>query len=97
VSPGSESPHVFSLGGLNWNVDHYLVNSNVVAEQGLGPWESYDAWIMGGAGGDADSSGDYFYGDMRRPFTDVGMWGLQHVLPADSTTCPIRRVDGSLC
>jgi len=97
VTPGSESPHVFGLGGLNWDFDPFLKNSNVVAAQGVGPWETYDARILGGAGGDADSSGDYFYGDMRRPFTDVGMWGLQHVLPANSTTCPIRRVDGSLC
>jgi hypothetical protein len=45
----------------------------------------------------AQQPGDYFYGDTRRPFTAAGMWGLQHVLPADTIHCPVRRVDGSSC
>ena len=63
----------------------------------MGPWESFDALITGGAGGTQQAPGDYFYGDLRRPFTAVGLWGLQRVLPADSTVCPVRRVDGSQC
>jgi len=40
-----------------------------------------------GAGGTQQAPGDYFYGDLRRPFTQVVLWGLQRVLPATST-CP---------
>ena len=97
VSPGSESMHVFSLGGLSWERDPFLATSEVVDSQGIGPWETYDSWILGGAGGLQNAAGDYFYGDLRRPFTAVGLWGLQRVLPADTTTCPILRVDGSAC
>ena len=65
--------------------------------QGLGAWESFNADIEGGAGGLQHQPGDYFYGDLRRPFTEIGVWGLQHVLPAGTTSCPIRRVNGDLC
>jgi FtsP/CotA-like multicopper oxidase with cupredoxin domain len=98
MAPGSENGHVFNLGGLRWHVDPFVANSNSVSSQGLGPWESYNAAIIGGAGGTAGVEGDYFYGDQRRPFTAAGMWGLQHVLPAGmSGACPIRLVDGSTC
>src|SRR4051794_13606697 len=97
VSPGSESMHVLGLGGLSWERDSYLARSALVDSQGIGPWETYDAWILGGAGGLQNAAGDYYYGDLRRPFTAVGLWGLQRVLPADSTTCPILRVDGRAC
>jgi hypothetical protein len=42
--------------------------------------------------------GDLFYGDLRRPFTEAGMWGLQRVLPVDgSGGCPVVRVNGQPC
>ena len=36
-----------------------------------------------------------WYGDLRRPFTDAGMWGLLRVLPGES--CDVRRLDGAAC
>ena len=40
--------------------------------------------VIGGAGGRNRMVGDLFYGDLRRPFTQAGMWGLVRVLdPAD--------------
>ena len=97
TAPGSESSHVFGLGGLRWDQDPLLEGSNSVSAQGMGPWESFNALITGGAAGTQQAPGDYFYGDLRRPFTAVGLWGLQRVLPADATVCPVLRVDGSLC
>ena len=93
TAPGSENSHVFSLGGLRWPQDQHVDLSNWMSAQGMGPWETFDLDVVGGAGG--GQPGDYFYGDERRPFTAVGAWGLQHVLPADS--CSILRVDGSGC
>ena len=87
VAPGSEGPHVFSLGGLRWAQDPHIYQSNSLTAQGMGPWETFDAQVIGGAGGTAQAPGDYFYGDLRRPFTEIGLWGLQRVLPT-STTCP---------
>ncbi|MGA8979089.1 MAG: multicopper oxidase domain-containing protein [Pedococcus sp.] len=97
VSPGSENAHVFTLGGLRWSEDDFVANSNWTTAQGMGPWETFTATIVGGAGGSQQASGDYFYGDARKPFTQVGLWGLQRVLPAESTGCAIRRVDNSPC
>lgn len=97
VAPGSENAHLFSLGGLNWPEDPFLDNSNWVSARGLGPWESINAWVVGGAGGSLQAPGDYFYGDLRRPFTQAGMWGIQRVLPAAGIGCPIRRVNNSTC
>jgi hypothetical protein len=99
VTPGSETAHVFSLGGLRWEQDQHIPGSNSVTQQGIGPWETFDLKVIGGAGGTAGVAGDYFYGDLRRPFTAAGMWGLQRVLPANGTSgrCSVLRVDGRSC
>ena len=96
-APGSENAHAFTLGGLGWPEDPFIPASNTVTTDGIGPWESLTAQIVGGAGGRAASPGDYFYGDARKPFTQVGLWGLQRVLPVPTTSCQIRLVDGSTC
>ena len=97
VAPGSEASHVMSLGGLHWSQDVFGNESNLMTAQGIGPWEAIDASVTGGAGGTGQSPGDYFYGDLRRPFTQIGLWGLQRVLPNGTGQCPIRLVDGSTC
>ncbi len=98
VAPGSEQAHSFSLGGLSWQKDWREPASNEISAVGVGPWESADALITGGAGGVAASPGDYFYGDLRRPFTQVGLWGLQRVLPSDgSGGCPVLTLTGLAC
>jgi hypothetical protein len=93
MAPGSENSHVFSLGGLRWPQDRHIAKANWMTAQGMGPWETFDLDVVGGAGG--GRAGDYFYGDLRRPFTATGLWGLQHVLASGS--CSIRRVDASVC
>jgi len=97
VAPGSENAHVFSLGGLNWEADPFIDHSNWMSAQGVGPWESFNQWVVGGAGGTQQATGDFFYGDLRRPFTQVGVWGLQRVLPVTGAGCPVKRVDNSAC
>jgi hypothetical protein len=44
------------------------------------------------------SVGDYFYGDMRRAFTQAGMWGLFRVMSQPSCDgAPIKPLDGLSC
>jgi hypothetical protein len=95
VAPGSEQMHVFNLGGQFWPFDPEIPDSQAVRNQGVGPYETYDAEISGGAGGLARTVGDFFYGDMRRPFTMAGMWGLMRVM--SDPGCPIRPLDGLSC
>ena len=80
VAPGSEQAHVFNLGGMAWPRDPFVGHSELTSNQAIGPGEAFDAEIDGGAGGRSHSIGDYFYGDLRRPFTQNGVWGLQRVL-----------------
>jgi FtsP/CotA-like multicopper oxidase with cupredoxin domain len=95
-APGNEQTHVFSLGGLSWPLDPLLLPYvDSVEARALAPMNVVDAHVSGGAGGRGHAAGDYFYGDLRRPFTVAGMWGLQRVL--DPAGCPINGLDGSVC
>jgi hypothetical protein len=93
-APGSEQVHVFNLGGMSWPGDMYIHNASQWQSRAVGPWEKVDIQISGGAGGAAQSPGDYFYGDMRRAFTQAGMWGIFRVLP---NTCNTGGVAGVPC
>jgi hypothetical protein len=93
-APGSEQLHVFSLGGMRWAQDMYIHESNDLESRAIGPWEKQDLLVKGGAGGVSHTPGDYFYGDLRRPFTQAGMWGLFRVLP---DTCGSGGTFGLRC
>ena len=98
-TPGSEQPHAFRAGGLSWLHDPYMPGSQEVATQGLAPYQGIDVHLIGGAGGRGSQTGDFFYGDNRRPFTEGGMWGVLRVLPTPTCAAqaPIRQLDGAAC
>ena len=87
VAPGSEQVHAINLGGLPFSVDPNIHDANTIDTRAVGPWEAASAKITGGAGGVTRAPGDYFYGDLRRVFTQAGMWGLQRVEPRPAQ-CP---------
>jgi hypothetical protein len=89
-APGSEQPKVASLGGLTWPQDPSIEGSNPVSAQALAPMNALDLHVQGGAGGRAGAVGDTFVGDLRRPFTVAGLWGLLRTLPA-ATDCQAPR------
>ncbi|MBA2559667.1 MAG: hypothetical protein H0V07_07200, partial [Propionibacteriales bacterium] len=99
VAPGSEQAHVFNMGGQSWMQDPNLRNSNSVTAQGFGPWETIEAHLLGGAGGETNQTGDFFYGDLRRPFTQIGVWGWLRSLPsaAGASCTTIRPLPGRSC
>src|SRR5262249_50718006 len=76
-------------------VDPYIKNADELSTRALGPQEKLDAQIVGGAGGRAQTIGDFIYQDRRLPFTEAGMWGIIRVLPASS--CLLKPLDGSAC
>jgi hypothetical protein len=97
-APGNEQTHSFSLGGESWALDALIPNGNHVETRGLAPMGVVDAHIDGGAGGRGQNAGDYFYGDLRRPFTDAGMWGLQRILIPSPGSCPLKALaPGGVC
>jgi FtsP/CotA-like multicopper oxidase with cupredoxin domain len=85
-APGGEQVQVFNLGGHTWAWDGGIDRAEQLANQSFGPLSSIDAHVRGGAG----SPGDYFYGNIRRPFTDAGQWGILRVSPAGAG--PIREL-----
>ncbi len=95
VAPGSEQAHMFNLGGQSFGLDADIAASTQQQSRGIGPWETVDADIAGGAGGMNRSVGDFFVGDVRRPFTQAGEWGLMRVLSDPS--CPIKPLGGLTC
>jgi manganese oxidase len=95
VAPGSEQAHVASLGGQFWPIDPELAQSQQQTNQNITAFQALDAEIRGGAGGLMRAVGDFFYGDMRRPFTQAGIWGLMRVM--SDASCPIRPLDGLSC
>jgi hypothetical protein len=97
-APGNEQSHTFSLGGLSWALDALIPTGNHVETRGLAPLGVVDAHVDGGAGGRGHNVGDYFYGDLRRPFTDAGIWGLQRVLTPSAGNCPLKALaPGGVC
>ena len=86
---------MFSLGGLAWRPDERLPKSAIVTAQGFAAWETIDASPLGGAGGWSRSTGDMFWGDLRRPFTEAGMWGLLRTV--SDAKCPVRPLPGRDC
>ncbi len=95
VAPGAEQSHVFSLGGQSWRIDPEIEQGNETTAQGMVAWEAFDLELIGGAGGRQRETGDYFYGDLRRPFAQAGAWGLMRVM--SDPDCPIRPLDGLDC
>jgi Ca2+-binding RTX toxin-like protein len=93
-APASEQVHVFTLGGMSWPSDMYVHDASQFQSRAVGPWEKMDLLVSGGAGGVTQQPGDYLYGDIRRPFTEAGMWGLFRVLP---NTCPTGGTFGLVC
>jgi hypothetical protein len=93
-APGNEQVHSFNLGGLSWALDPLITGADTVETLGLTATGDIDAHTV--AGGAANSTGDFFYGDLRRPFTVAGMWGLQRVLDP-AAGCTIKGLDGRVC
>ena len=80
-APGNEQIHVLSMGGQPFAIDPLIARSNEVGSHVVGPRQSLDFELQGGAGGRNHATGDFFYGDLRRAFTEAGMWGLMRVTP----------------
>lgn len=72
-------PHVFSVEGHRFALDDGIADSELVSSRLLVPGMTYDADLVGGAGGGYDFEGDYLFFDNRDPFTEAGLWGLLRV------------------
>ena len=77
--PWGDQEHVFSVEGHRFPLDVGLTGAEQVSSRLLMPGMSYDADLVGGAGGEIGILGDYLVSDHRDPFTERGDWGLLRV------------------
>lgn len=88
---GHTQSHTFELYGHPWLEMPYVASSTQIGNNpsspvmgtrgGHGPTDHFDAYVLDGAGGAFNVTGDYFYRSYAGPRLDAGMWGLLRVLP----------------
>jgi FtsP/CotA-like multicopper oxidase with cupredoxin domain len=75
----------FQIAGHSFPLDHGIANSQEIEARTLLAGETFDAYLVGGAGGATHATGDYEYNVGRGPIIKSGDWGIFRVLPAPST------------
>jgi hypothetical protein len=76
-----DDPVSFQIAGAAFPLDHGLTGSQVIEARTVLPGETFDAYLVGGAGGATRATGDYEYNVGRDPMIKSGDWGIFRVLP----------------
>jgi hypothetical protein len=74
----------FNVAGHEFPLDHGLPGSQVIEARTLAPGETFDAYLVNGAGGATGATGDFEYNMGRDPLIKSGDWGIFRVLPPGS-------------
>jgi hypothetical protein len=70
----------FQVAGHSFPLDHGLPGSQLIDARTVLPGETYDAYLVNGAGGATGALGDYEYNVGRTAMIKSGDWGLFRVL-----------------
>jgi manganese oxidase len=76
----------FQVSGHEFPLDHGLDGSQIIEARTLVTGETFDAYLVNGAGGATEALGDYQYNVGRNPMIRSGDWGILRVLPARSSS-----------
>ncbi|HLX50658.1 MAG TPA: multicopper oxidase domain-containing protein [Streptosporangiaceae bacterium] len=71
----------FQVAGHSFPLDHGLTGSQIIEARTLAPGETFDAYLVNGAGGATGATGDFEYNMGRAPLIKSGDWGIMRVLP----------------
>jgi manganese oxidase len=71
----------FQVAGHSFPLDHGLAGSQIIEARTLLGGETFDAYLVNGAGGATQATGDYEYNLGRDPLIQSGAWGIFRVLP----------------
>jgi len=71
----------FQVAGHGFPLDHGLTGSQIIEARTLVTGETFDLYIVNGAGGATGATGDYQYNIGRNPMIRSGDWGILRVLP----------------
>jgi hypothetical protein len=71
----------FQVSGHEFPLDHGLTGSQDIEARTLVPGETFDAYLVNGAGGATGATGDFEYNMGRDPIIKSGDWGIFRVFP----------------
>jgi hypothetical protein len=80
-----DNPVSFQVSGASFPLDHGLTGSQLIEARTVLPGETFDAYLVNGAGGATGATGDYEYNIGRDPIIKSGDWGIFRVVPPTST------------
>ena len=81
-----DDPVSFQIAGHSFPLDHGLTGSQIIEARTLLPGETFDAYLVHGAGGATQATGDYEYNVGRDPIIKSGDWGIFRVVPQTNTS-----------
>jgi hypothetical protein len=81
ANAAGDDPVSFQIAGHAFPLDHGVVGSQIIEARALLAGETFDAYIVNGAGGATQASGDYEYNVGRDPMIKSGDWGIFRVFP----------------
>jgi manganese oxidase len=76
----------FQVSGHSFPLDHGIANSQEIEARTLLAGETFDAYLVNGAGGATHATGDYEYNVGRGPIIKSGDWGIFRVLSPSSAS-----------
>jgi manganese oxidase len=76
----------FQVAGASFPLDHGIPNSQRIEARTLLPGETFDAYLVNGAGGATHATGDFEYNVGRQPVIKSGGWGIFRVVPPTDTS-----------
>jgi hypothetical protein len=82
VNAAGDNPVSFQIAGHSFPLDHGVTGSQIIEARTVLAGETFDAYVVNGAGGATQASGDYEYNVGRDPMIKSGDWGIFRVLPA---------------
>ena len=85
ANAAGDNPIAFQVSGHEFPLDHGLTGSQIIEARTLVGGETFDAYIVNGAGGATGAPGDYQYDVGRDPMIRSGDWGVLRVLPGTGT------------
>jgi len=86
----------FQIAGAEFPLDHGIANSQDIEARSVLPGETFDAYLVGGAGGATQATGDYEYNVGRDGIIKSGDWGIFRVIPQTDTATATNTVIKSL-
>ena len=86
----------FQVAGAEFPLDHGLPGSQDIEARTLTAGETFDAYLVNGAGGATHATGDFEYNVGRDPIIKSGGWGIFRVLPPGSSTAISKATRSAL-